>query len=288
MKPDLQIHANDIDFACLERGSGPLALVLHGFPDTPVSFIPLLDALAEAGYRAVAPWMRGYAPTSIPKEPAYANPTLVADANALHDALGGGPDAVIIGHDWGATVAYAAGSKTGRWAKQVVMSVPPPPHFIRALMTFDQLKRSFYMWLFQLGFAEKAVSSHDFALLEGLWRDWSPGYDPTSALVEVRRSIGLPENLTAALGYYRDTFASFRLGGERSAAPVPPQPSRIPGLYLHGANDGCIGIDETMRRAILTAFPEGSAAEIVPDAGHFLISEKPEEMSARIIEFLRG
>src|SRR5690606_7599583 len=120
MKPDLHVNANGLDFACLERGSGPLALVLHGFPDTPASFVPLLEALADVGYRAVAPWMRGYAPTGIPQDGDYSNNALVADAQALHNALDGDENAVIIGHDWGATVSYAAASAAPqRWSKTV-------------------------------------------------------------------------------------------------------------------------------------------------------------------------
>ncbi|WP_106848831.1 alpha/beta fold hydrolase [Blastococcus sp. Marseille-P5729] len=289
MKPDLHLSANGLDFACLERGSGPLALVLHGFPDTPVSFVPLLEALAEAGYHAVAPWMRGYAPTSIAADEDYSVPALVADAAALHEALGGGPDAVIIGHDWGASASYAAAiAHPDRWAKTVVMSVPPPPYFTQNLMTYEQLKRSFYMWLFQLGIAEKVVSSREYAFLESLWRDWSPSYDPTEALVDVRRALATPDHVTAAIGYYRSTFGAYRLGApRRTETPVPPKPARQPGLYLHGVEDGCIAVDAGLLARITGAFGEGSFCEHVEGAGHFLVNEQPEVVSKRIVEFLR-
>lgn len=288
MKPDLQVTANGLEFGCLERGSGPLALVLHGFPDTPVSFIPLLEALAEAGYRAVAPWMRGYAPTEIPADEDYSNQALVADANALHDALGGDEQAVIIGHDWGAGVSYAAAAgDPRRWSRVVSMSVPPPPYSLQVLLQYDQLKRSFYMWLFQLGIAEKVVSSHDGEFIGRLWRDWSPGYEPTEAVAEVWRSISAPANLTAALGYYRAAFAGFRLGAPATTAPpVPPAPCRQPGLYLHGVTDGCIALDESLLEKIVTSFGPGSAAEMVAGAGHFMVNEQPEAVSGRIVQFL--
>jgi pimeloyl-ACP methyl ester carboxylesterase len=288
MKPDLHVSANGLDFACLERGSGTLALVLHGFPDTPASFVPLLDALAEAGYHAVAPWLRGYAPTSIPPDGDYSNAALVADAEALHDALDGDQNAVIIGHDWGATVSYAAAA-TGpaRWSKTVVMSVPPPPYFMQILQQFDQLKRSFYMWLFQLGIAEKMLITHDGVFIEQLWKDWSPAYDPTEALTHVRRSLGSPQNLTAALGYYRAAFGPFRLDAPRSqASPVPPPTCRQPGLYLHGADDGCIAVDQPLLDKIVTSFGPGSSAELVQGAGHFLVNEQPAAITERIVRFL--
>lgn len=290
MKPDLHVSANDLDFACLERGSGPLALVLHGFPDTPVSFIPLLEALADAGYHAVAPWMRGYAPTAVPEDGDYTNAALVADATGLHEALDGDEHAVLIGHDWGAAVSYAAAAANPqRWSKVVVLSVPPPPYFMQVLQDFDQLKRSFYMWLFQLGIAESMLTTHDGVFIERLWRDWSPNLDPADALVEVRRSLAKPENLTAALGYYRAAFAGFRLDAPRhQVTPVPPPTCRQPGLYLHGADDGCIAIDHALLDRIVTSFGPGSSAELVPGAGHFLVNENPEMISARIVEFLAG
>ncbi|MFV0532630.1 MAG: alpha/beta fold hydrolase [Cumulibacter sp.] len=290
MKPDLYVHANGLEFACLERGTGPLALVLHGFPDTPVSFIPLLEALADAGYRAVAPWMRGYAPTAIPDDGDFSVAALVADASALHEVLNGDEHAVIIGHDWGASVSYAAAAANPtRWSKTVVMSVPPPPYTMQVLQEYDQLKRSFYMWLFQLGIAEKMVTTRDGVFIERLWRDWSPGFDPTEALTHVRRSLAAPENLTAAIGYYRASFGAFRLGAPRPAiAPVPPPTCRQPGLYLHGANDGCMVATPELLGKIVTNFGEGSAAEFVSDAGHFLVNEQPAAVSERIVRFLHS
>ena len=90
-------------------GEGPLALCLHGFPDSPWTYRYLLPELAEAGYRAVAPFNRGFAPTEVPADHHYVHTsTMVADAVALHEALGGDGDAVLIAHDWGAVSAWGA------------------------------------------------------------------------------------------------------------------------------------------------------------------------------------
>ena len=102
------VQANGLRFQYLEQGEGPLALCLHGFPDSAWTYRYLLPKLAEAGYRAVAPFMRGYAPTEIPADGPYETKTLAADANALHQALGGGNNAVLIAHDWGAVTAFGA------------------------------------------------------------------------------------------------------------------------------------------------------------------------------------
>src|SRR5690242_4333046 len=91
------VRANDLEFGILEAGpaSGPLALCLHGFPDCAHTWRHLLPALADAGFHAIAPFMRGYAPTSIPADGEYGIGALAADAIALHEALGGGEDAVL-------------------------------------------------------------------------------------------------------------------------------------------------------------------------------------------------
>src|SRR5262245_64260522 len=99
MKPKF-VDANGLRFGYLEQGSGPLVLLLHGFPDTALTWDRAMPALAQAGYRAVAPFMRGYAPTAIPADGAYDTETLGKDAIALIHALGADA-AVVIGHDWG-------------------------------------------------------------------------------------------------------------------------------------------------------------------------------------------
>jgi pimeloyl-ACP methyl ester carboxylesterase len=100
------VRANWLQFYYLEMGEGPLALCLHGFPDSPWTYRYLLPELAEAGYRAVAPFNRGFAPTEIPADRHHVHTsTMVADAIALHEALGGDEHAVLIAHDWGAVAA---------------------------------------------------------------------------------------------------------------------------------------------------------------------------------------
>lgn len=94
------VEANGIEFAFITAGEGPLALCLHGFPDSAHTWRHLLPALADAGFRAVAPFARGYAPTSLAADHDYQLGALVADAVALHTALDGDERAVIIGHDW--------------------------------------------------------------------------------------------------------------------------------------------------------------------------------------------
>lgn len=275
--------------AYLQEGAddGPLALCLHGFPDTAHTWRHLLPVLAGAGYRAVAPFMRGYAPSGIPDDGCYQTGALAGDANALHQALGGGRDAVLIGHDWGAYAAYgAAGSAPQRWRRVVAMAVPPLPASAAGFLDYEQLRRSFYVFFFQLALADAVVRADDFAFAARLWADWSPGYDATEDLAGVRAALSGEGRVTAALDYYRAMLDPSRrrpahAAAQQAADGVPPQPT----LYLHGADDGCMGVD--VAAGVLHALPAGSASRTVPGAGHFLHLERPAEVATAVLDFLR-
>jgi pimeloyl-ACP methyl ester carboxylesterase len=281
---DLQrdtIAANGLDFAYLAAGpeTGPLALCFHGFPDTAFTYRHLLPALADAGFRAVAPFMRGYAPTGIPADGSYHGASLVADAGALHQALGGDERAVIIGHDWGAQPAYGASARwPDRFRKTVAIALPPGRVFGPGLLQYDQLRRSWYMFFFQTPFADMVVPANDLEFVRRLWLDWSPGHDPTEDMVHVRESLGSPANLQAALGYYRATFGRVPAPGHLGAeAAALAQTSQQPLLYLHGADDGCIGAE-------IAANVEGVVT--IERAGHFLHLERPDVVNRLVVDFV--
>ncbi len=285
---EMQIEAGGLSFTALAAGpeDGPLALCLHGFPDTAHTYRHLLPELAAAGFRAVAPFSRGYAPTEVPDDGRYQTGALARDANALHEALRGDGRAVVVGHDWGAQATYgAAVAAPERWRKVVAMAVPVGPALAGSFFTYDQIKRSFYMYFFQNPLADALVAADDQAFIARLWADWSPGYDAAEDLAFVRAALGTPENLAAALGYYRALFDPSRqspdLAAEQQAVSgVPPQPT----LYLHGAQDGCMGADVTA--TVGSVLAPGSDAVVVEGTGHFLHLERPAEVNARIVGFL--
>lgn len=284
-----QVQANGLTFGYLGAGTdGPLALCLHGFPDSPHTWRYLLPALADAGFRAVAPFLRGYAPTSIPADGMYQSGALAADANALHQALGGDGDAVIIGHDWGALATYgAAADGADRWRRVVTAAVPPPATVANAFFSYDQLRRSWYMFFFQSPLADLAVPMDDLAFIDRLWADWSPGYDATDDLPHVKDCLRDPANLAAAIGYYRATLGTGARSPEYDAVEAAAAaPLAQPTLYLHGADDACMGAD-ILGDTVLDSLPaEGSRFELVPDTGHFLHVEQPDVVNRLIVDFV--
>jgi hypothetical protein len=160
------------------------------------------------------------------------------DAIALHDALGGDERAVLVGHDWGAATVYgAAGHAPERWRRVVAMAVPPGGALAHAFVTnLTQLKRSWYMFFFQHPLADLLVGADDLALVDMLWRDWSPGFDATEELALLKPSLRDPAHLAAAVGYYRPAWAtarrtrrSMRSSRPRrtsaAAAPLPAAPA---------------------------------------------------------------
>jgi pimeloyl-ACP methyl ester carboxylesterase len=285
-----RVSANGLEFATLEAGEGPLALCLHGFPDSAHSFRRLLPALAERGFRAVAPFMRGYSPSAVPADGCYRIGALVADAVALHDALGGDERAVIIGHDWGAEAAYgAAAFAPRRWRRIVTLAIPPFPLDFALFGDYGQLRRFFYYFMMATPLAEPVIAADGMAFVDRLWRDWSPGLDGGQALVEAKRSLAGAENLRAAIGYYR------------AALEVPSDPNRLPyaaeqaaleevgpqpTLYLHGADDGCVGV-ELVADAERHLAP-GSRLKVIEGAGHFLHLDRPDEVNECILAFVGG
>ncbi|MDP4649934.1 MAG: alpha/beta hydrolase [Ilumatobacteraceae bacterium] len=284
------ISANDLNISYFAAGldnDGPLVICLHGFPDSAHTWRHLLPRLADAGYRAVAPFLRGYAPTEVPTDGRFQTAASAMDALALRDALGGGADSVIIGHDWGAVITHiAANVRPDAFAKVVTMAVPPGNAVgVAFLSNLAQIKRSWYMFFFQHPFADFVVGANDLAYIDMLWADWSPGFAATEELALLKPSLRDPANLQAALGFYRATLgAGYNDPALQSAqdmsSTIPPQPL----LYLHGCTDGCMGAEVAeFAAAELTS---NARAHFVDGAGHFLHLEKPNEVNDIILSFL--
>ena len=283
------VQANGLEFHYLEVGQGPLALCLHGFPDSPFTYRYLLPALAEAGYHAVVPYMRGYKPTQIPSR--YTNTKdLAADVAALRKAFGGDDKAVLIAHDWGAVATYGAAQlEPTAWRRIVIMNIPPLAYDGSIMFQYPSIKREFYWWFFQMRVSNDVVRLDDFKFIDGIWADWSPGYDAREDLPHAKDCVREPAHLDAALGYYRTFFdpQRFMTPGmieEQSETWGKPLTQEV--LYLHGSQDGLFPLDaDTLKRIPAMIGPRASAA-MIDGVGHFMLVEKPKEVNAHILGFL--
>ncbi|MCK9249892.1 MAG: alpha/beta hydrolase [Solirubrobacteraceae bacterium] len=276
----------DLDVAHLDRGDGPLVACVHGFPDAMWSWSPLVHRLADSGYRAVAPALRGYAPTvrtGVGRPPRPDVVRLARDLLALADALGA-DDLRIVGHDWGAIVGYvAAALAPDRVRRLVAAGVPHVAHFLRPRAR--QLVRSRYMLWFQPPVvAERLVAGHDHAWLDGLIRRWSPTWDPSAdELAALRRGLVGPDGASPALDVYRALVPSLLDGPTRRTLLAS---IRVPTLVVSGETDGCMG------REIFAGqerwFTGGLEHVEIPVAGHFMHLERPERFAGLVLDHLVG
>ena len=275
---------NGIDLAWLERGEGPLVVCLHGFPDTAWTFVPVLDRLAAAGYRAVAPFLRGYAPSGLAPDSDYRLPALAGDLLTLIDALDV-ERAHVVGHDWGDVIAqFAASLAPRRFGRLVLCAVPHLKRFVLR-PSLRQLQRSHYIYKFQIpGWAERRLPHDDFRWVTDLINQWSPDWHPSpAALAPLKAALGTPGGLQAALAYYRALPGAVLTPAIRRVtfAPVP-----VPTRMIFGGRDGCIGPEMFSGQDAL--FPLGLDLCEMPGHGHFMQAEDPDAFTAHVIDWLRA
>jgi len=280
------VHANGLQFAYLEQGTGPLVLLLHGFPDNARSWSHQVPALAAAGYRVVAPYLRGFPPSEIPPEGFYDRGTLTEDVADLIRALGDGERAHLIGQDWGAAIAYSVlAARPDLIDRAIVMAVPHPARVATSLLDARHVHHSFHWWFFQLpGLPEQALAANDFAFIDYLWRYWSaPGHEDAAHIADIKRMLAEPGALTATLGYYRAMF------DPRKADPCLEslrqsmnRPISVPTLALCGSVDPRAELMQDQAQYFTGEY----RYEVVPEAGHFLHREQPAAVNRLILDWL--
>ena len=269
------VNANGLRFAYLSEGSGPLVLFLHGFPDTPHSWDRVMPAVAKAGFRAVAPYMRGYHPTEIPKDGKYDGDTLGRDVVALIEALGA-QQAILVGHDWGALAAYTAASIAPERVKLLITvgvphpaSVVPTPRMLWAVRHFVPLR---------MKGAGKKIRANNFAYIDQLVRRWSPEWKdiPASETARVKEAFSEPGSAEAAAGYYAAL-------SPRVPASLKKQIT-VPTVAFAGLHDNISpSVYERSRRSFASQY------EVVQvPGGHFMHREHPEPFIADLVRVLQA
>ena len=267
------LEANGLRFAYLEQGKGPLVVLFHGFPDTAHTWDRTMTALADAGFRAVAPFTRGYHPTPVPADGKYDVETLGRDQVAIVDALGG--NAILVGHDWGAAGAYAAAALAPEKLRALVTlaiphprSLKPSPSALWAIRHFFPLSRKN---------AAAKIRAKNYAYIDKLWRRWSPQWKdlPAAETATVKEAFAQPGCLEAACAYY----AAF--------TPKLPafhrKPISVPTISFAGEHDILPPRAYEKARHCYT----GSYEVVQVPGGHFMHREHPEAFIPELVRTLK-
>ena len=283
----IEFYANGIKFSALEAGkaNAPLVVLLHGFPDNAHTWEKNIPALADAGFRVVAPFLRGYLPTEIPADNRFDRATLALDVKGIIEALSDEP-AFLVGQDWGAAIIYGVLAAFPEIVKKaVVMAIPHPAMVRLSLNDPAQIQRAFHWWFFQLPeIPETAVAANNFAFIDYLWNYWSPNLQDEAHIKQIKEMLAQPGALKSALAYYRNMLQTSNADAhlaeiiEKMNRPIP-----VPTLAICGAED--------IRGEVLAAQKQFFSGEYeyktIPDCGHFLHREKPSEVNELLISWLK-
>ncbi len=260
-------------FVYRDSGEGPLVILLHGFPDTPNGWSGTQAALNAAGYRTVVPYLRGYHPETIVPGLGYGREQISADPIRLLDALGE-QSAVLVGHDWGAAIAYGAATSSPKRVRAVCAVAIPHPNTIKPSLSLLWPARHFVTLALPTG--PWLMRRHDFGYVDTLMRRWAPrwhGPAREGVLSDVKQAFSDPVVLDGALAYYR----AQRPGG----SPRLAQPALIVG-----------GTTDIVPTALFEQTPSqcDAACEvlIVDGAGHWPHRENAEKFERELVSFLAG
>ena len=279
----LTFRNGDIELHAVASGpsSGPLVLLLHGFPEFWYSWHKQIEPLASAGFRVIVPDQRGYNTSSKPGGVApYALPLLVSDVIVIADQFQA-PKFFLAGHDWGAAVAWATAIlHPDRLHKLAILNVPHPSVMLRFLKSNPrQLLRSWYMFFFQLPWLpEAAFSAFNFRLgCNSLIRSSRPGTFSPQDLAQYRAAWSQPSALTAMINWYRNLL--------RSRAKFPDPTVRVPTKILWGMRDAFL-LSEMAQASLRYC----TSADLYTFAGasHWLQHEEPARVSELLINFFRA
>lgn len=268
----------------VSQGTGPLVVLLHGFPEFWWSWRHQIAPLAQAGFRVVAPDLRGYNDTE--RTGPYDLDTLAGDIANLVRHLGQSR-ATIVGHDWGGAIAwYLAATRPEVCDRAVVLNAPHPAVFAKVIRSsYRQLRRSWYMFFFLLpGLPERRLLKDDARILKRIYLANSVDRSPFSdeVLRPFRQAIMKPGAATAALGYYRAALRS-GIGTSRDIArmPIIDQPM----LLIWGKDDPALSYDDLVPPTLF--WVRDLWIEPIERCGHFVHEERPEDVNRALLEFLR-
>jgi epoxide hydrolase 4 len=268
----------------VEMGEGPLVVLLHGFPEFWYSWRFQIPSLAEAGFRVVAPDMRGYNLSDKPQGVNnYRAELLGRDVARLIRACNA-ERAKVVGHDWGGVVAWmAAMHYPEQVEKLAILNVPHPDRFLQGLWTLHQLRKSWYIGFFQIPWLpEQVVRAGNFAWLRSNFRNdpVRPGAFGPQDIDRYVEALSRPGALTAAINYYRALFRQPPAQVRRQLRKV-----EIPVLVIWGERDRYLSTE--LAQPDRTWVPDVRVERLV-DASHWVQVDQPEKVNALLLDFLRS
>lgn len=284
----VELVNGDLRFPALMAGEGEPVILLHGFPDTYENWAVQINAIAKAGYTAIAPALRGYAPGCQPGNGDYSLYAAVDDLMVFAAQLGGRVH--LVGHDWGAVVGYLACAQApDTFCSFSALAIPPVRRIPQALLKVpEQILLSGYMQFFQLPLAPEAwLTRGDLSGVETLWRRWSPNWEPEMYLDNAKHTLSEPGVIPAALAWYRSLFKVWKKGHRKARAWLG-RDLATPTQILIGENDGCMSPKLLNETLIESDFKGGVELQTIAGAGHFLHLEKPDEVNAHLLRMLKA
>ena len=268
----------DVTLHYVEAGpvDGPLAILLHGFPEFWFSWRRQIVALANAGFRVAVPDLRGYNTSDKPKNVSdYGVSLLAKDVKEFIESLGE-EAAFLAGHDWGAVVAWQVKMEYPEVAKRlVILNVPHPVRMSQGLRTLKQIRKSWYIFAFQLPFAERSIRKNDYAVVRKLFRN-DPVSDDAFTPEEIDAyvdAIAQPGALTAALNYYR--------AAARAVVSYKPTVIDDEVLVLWGEKDTALG--KELAKPPQKWVPNHTVIRF-PNASHWVQNDAWEDVNKHLIE----
>jgi pimeloyl-ACP methyl ester carboxylesterase len=276
------IDVGGLRLHCVEAGTGPLVVLLHGFPEFWYAWRHQIPALADAGYRVVAPDLRGYNTSDKPSRVRDYRPwVLVQDVADLIVALGGG-SAAVAGHDWGGGLAWLlAMQHPKRVERLVLLNAPHPVRFLKGLRSPRQLRRSWYILAFQLPWLpERLVAARDFHVLRWILRHQPirPGAFTAQDIDRYVVAAAQPGALRAAINYYRAAFRANPLAQAHGLRRVD-----IPTLIIWGDQDRSLGRELAEPDRV---WVPDVRVERIAEASHWVQADDPERVNQLMMDFL--
>lgn len=274
---DGYVQVGDVKLHYVEAGDGPLVLLLHGFPEFWYSWRLQIEPLVKAGYRVVAPDLRGYNLSSGPDDfTAYTADKLAADVRRLIRELGAA-SAMVVGHDWGGSVAWSLAMNHPEVVDRlVILNAAHPRKLNEGLRNPRQLLRTWYFFYFQFpGLPERRAARNGWEFFKGFQRDARPPYtqQENDRYVEAWSQPGAAK---AMIDYYR---AAVRLGSKQKVLPIS-----APTLVIWGQGDRYLGPD--LAEPHLEDVPNLDRVERLPNASHWVHHDEAERVNKLLIDFL--